>query len=105
MSKQEAFNTNFLTLKVSELYYRRNTLPNTTFSSSKQSTTRCVRLILIEFIPGLPMQDADPKSSSQSARQRITKTVVDFETMLYARDIVHPDIYLRRIPAYRSVNH
>lgn len=56
-----------------------------------------MRLILIEFIPGLPLRDADPRNFSQRERQRIMKAVVDFETLLYSRDIVHKDIHPRNI--------
>lgn len=61
------------------------------------STTRCVRLILIEFIPGLSMRDADPKSFSQRARQQIMKAMVDFDTLLYSRDIIYSDLHPRNV--------
>ena len=71
----------------------------------RPSTTRCVRLILIEFILGLPMQDASPERFSQLARQQIIKAVVDFETMLYAQDIVHRDLHPRNIMLTNTDTH
>ncbi|CAN6618909.1 hypothetical protein TRVA0_007S02454 [Trichomonascus vanleenenianus] len=51
------------------------------------SQTRTVRLILIEHIPGLTMDDCNPEDFPQEARQLIIKTVVDFESTVYERDI------------------
>lgn len=56
-----------------------------------ESKTRCVRLILIEFIPGKTMRDIDPKGVTRADRQNILKTVVDFETLLYTRNLVLAD--------------
>ncbi|KAK9237751.1 hypothetical protein V1525DRAFT_149607 [Lipomyces kononenkoae] len=61
------------------------------------SKMRCVRLIVIEFIPGVAMGDANPACYSQPARQNIMKAVVDFETTLYTRNILHPDLHPRNI--------
>lgn len=63
----------------------------------EQSAERQVRLILIEFIPGVSMNSAKPESFSRSTRQHILKTIVDFETYLYAHDLVHRDIHPRNI--------
>lgn len=55
--------------------------------SVDSSTMRSVRLILIELIPGLSMRDLDPSEFSREERQIIMKSLVDFETLLYTRDI------------------
>lgn len=59
------------------------------------SATRSVRLLLIEFIPGTTLRDLDPKNVSRSDRQRIMKSVVDFDTSLYKKDIVLQDSHPR----------
>lgn len=58
---------------------------------------RYVRLILIEFIPGSSMLDIDPSNLSQSHRQHIMKSIIDFTTLLYTRDMVHQDLFRRNI--------
>ena len=43
------------------------------------------------------MQELGPHPFGQPDRQHIVKTVVDFETMLYTRNINHPDIHTRNV--------
>ncbi|KAL1852201.1 hypothetical protein Plec18167_006015 [Paecilomyces lecythidis] len=62
-----------------------------------QQTERQVRLILLEFIPGMSMASAKPEDYSQSTRKQIMKTIVEFETDLYTRDLVHHDMHPRNV--------
>ncbi|GAD96612.1 conserved hypothetical protein [Paecilomyces variotii No. 5] len=64
---------------------------------TKRQQPRYVRLILIEFIPGSSMLDIDPGNLSQSHRQLIMKSIIDFTTLLYTRDMVHQDLFQRNI--------
>jgi serine/threonine protein kinase len=59
--------------------------------------SREVRLILIENVPGISMQNLSPSNFTKSERQAIMKTIIDSETALYNRDIVHRDIHPRNI--------
>lgn len=61
------------------------------------STPRCVRFILMELIPGASMRDTDPNILSRRDRQRIMKRLVDFDTILYTRDIVYADKHPRNV--------
>jgi serine/threonine protein kinase len=54
---------------------------------------REIRLILIENIPGISMQNLSPSNFIKSERQMIMKAIIDSETALYNRDIVHRDIH------------
>lgn len=48
-----------------------------------------VRLILVEYIPGISMQQTNPEEFSQLTLQQLMKSVVDFETLVYhTRDIL-----------------
>ncbi|KAI9932345.1 hypothetical protein ASPWEDRAFT_739380 [Aspergillus wentii DTO 134E9] len=54
--------------------------------------SRTVRLILVEHIPGITMRDADPKDFSQTARQELMKSIIDFDTLIFHQaDIVNRD--------------
>jgi serine/threonine protein kinase len=55
--------------------------------------SREVRLILIENVPGISMQNLCPSDFTQSERQVIMKAIIDSETALYNREIVHNDIH------------
>ncbi|KZF24869.1 hypothetical protein L228DRAFT_243608 [Xylona heveae TC161] len=67
--------------------------------SSRRTTkmTRPVRFILIEYLPGTTMMNADPAAYSQQTRQHIMKAVVDFDTAIYARNIMNADLHPRNI--------
>jgi serine/threonine protein kinase len=59
--------------------------------------SREVRLILIENVPGISMQNLSPSNFTKSERQAIMKALIDSETALYNREIVHRDIHPRNI--------
>jgi serine/threonine protein kinase len=59
--------------------------------------SREVRLILMENVPGVSMQDLNPSNLAQSERQAIMKAIIDSETALYNCDIRHTDLYPRNI--------
>ena len=58
---------------------------------------REVRLILMENVPGISMQNLRPSNFTKSERQAIMKAIIDSETALYNRNIVHRDIHPRNI--------
>ena len=58
---------------------------------------RHVRLILMEFIPGKSMQQANPQDYPQEQRQAIISSILDAETVIYANNIVLLDLYPRNI--------
>ncbi|OJJ34690.1 hypothetical protein ASPWEDRAFT_182838 [Aspergillus wentii DTO 134E9] len=59
---------------------------------------RTVRLILVEYIPGILMKDANPQDFSQSARQQVMKKIIDFETDVYfKKDMCNEDISPRNV--------
>ncbi|KAK2735608.1 hypothetical protein FQN55_002192 [Onygenales sp. PD_40] len=58
-------------------------------------TTRSVRLILMEIVPGTSMQQLKPTDFSQLQRQAIMKAVIDAETLLYTYNISHGDRHPR----------
>ncbi|CAN6644531.1 hypothetical protein TRVA0_020S01948 [Trichomonascus vanleenenianus] len=55
--------------------------------------TREVRLILLEYIPGLTMQQSNPQAFTKEERQLILKRVIDFESSVYKRDIYLTDFF------------
>ncbi|KGM92148.1 uncharacterized protein PADG_11684 [Paracoccidioides brasiliensis Pb18] len=63
-----------------------------------RSEMRTVRLILMEYIPGISMQQANPeKYFSRLALQEIMKSVIDFESRLYEQDILLTDLSPRNV--------
>ncbi|EEH19028.2 hypothetical protein PABG_01347 [Paracoccidioides brasiliensis Pb03] len=62
-----------------------------------KKTSRSIRLILIEKVPGISMQRLNPTNHTRSERQNILKAIVDAESMLYAHDIFHRDIHPRNV--------
>ncbi|ODH45038.1 hypothetical protein ACO22_00430 [Paracoccidioides brasiliensis] len=62
-----------------------------------KKTSRSIRLILIEKVPGISMQRLNPTNHTRSERQNILKAIVDAESMLYAHDILHRDIHPRNV--------
>lgn len=58
---------------------------------------RSVRLILIELIPGFSIQKADPHQTSQKARRSIMKTLIEFDTLVYAKNILLRDVHPRNV--------
>ncbi|CAN6646374.1 hypothetical protein TRVA0_021S02036 [Trichomonascus vanleenenianus] len=59
--------------------------------------TRQVRLILIELIPGTSMQQKNSKDFSQQTRQRMIKSVIDFESLVYQQGITLRDLMPRNV--------
>lgn len=57
------------------------------------SCKRSVQLILIEFIPGLPVRDANPHGMPRELRQPIMKSLIEVETLLYSKYLAHQDIH------------
>ena len=49
--------------------------------------TRNVRMILIEHIPGLIMEDANPEFFDQSIRQDLMRSIVNLESELHERNV------------------
>lgn len=66
------------------------------------SGNRAVRLILIEYIPALSMQQVNPGDFSQYTRKHIMKSVVDFESLVYERDILLTDLSPRNVIMLKS---
>ncbi|KAJ5091819.1 hypothetical protein NUU61_006689 [Penicillium alfredii] len=62
---------------------------------SKQ--TRTVRMILIKYIHGVTMRDAKPEHYSQSARQKILKSIVDLDSRVYEKNIQLQDLHPRNV--------
>ncbi|KAB8275519.1 hypothetical protein BDV30DRAFT_64715 [Aspergillus minisclerotigenes] len=62
-----------------------------------ESRTRTVRLILLEYIPGKTMLAADPQDYDQLSRQALLKSAIDFESLVYERDVLLTDFTLRNI--------
>ncbi|KAJ9219570.1 hypothetical protein DTO027B5_4838 [Paecilomyces variotii] len=58
---------------------------------------RTVRLILLDYIPGTSMQQVNPKDFSQQTRQQIMRSIVDFETLIFQRNIALTDLSPRNI--------
>ena len=65
-------------------------------------TSRSVRLILMENVPGICMQKLKPVDFTQSERQNILKAVVDAESLLYTHNVQHRDVHPRNILVLRS---
>lgn len=61
------------------------------------SAKRSVRLILIEAIPGSSMLNSDPHALSQQARQNITKSIIEFNSSVYAKGIILGDLHQRNV--------
>lgn len=61
------------------------------------TTTRLVRLILIELVSGTSMQQLSPMKFSQRDRQAVIKAIIDAETLLYTCNVRHGDIHPRNI--------
>lgn len=61
------------------------------------STKRHVRLILIQSIRGWSMRDICPRTVPQQVRQDIIKSLIEFDTLAYTRDIIIADKHTRNI--------
>ena len=58
---------------------------------------RSVRLIIIELIPGSSMQNTDPNQFSQETRQNIMEFLIEFESLVYSRNILLRDLHPRNV--------
>lgn len=67
--------------------------------STSSTTTRSVRLILIERILGTCMRDLQPqlKHIPQYQRQKLMAKIVEAETLLFHYRVVHGDIHPRNV--------
>ena len=68
------------------------------------SATRTVRLILIEHIQGLSMRQVDAMRYPQDTRQQIMKTVIEFESAVYEKDVVLTDLSPRNVMVLDNVS-
>jgi serine/threonine protein kinase len=58
---------------------------------------RKVRLILLEHLPGISMQEADAEDFSTQTRQNMMKKIIDLETCIYARGVRLRDLSPRNV--------
>ncbi|KAJ0424718.1 hypothetical protein BJY00DRAFT_309135 [Aspergillus carlsbadensis] len=68
-----------------------------TRARTRARTSRNVRMILIEYIPGIAMVDANPREYQQSVRQEIMKSIVNIESKVYEKDILLTDLEPRNV--------
>ena len=68
------------------------------------STKRCVRLTLMELIPGSSMRNVDPHGLSQQTRQQIMKSLIELYTLAYSREIILVDTHPRNVMLTSSVS-
>lgn len=59
--------------------------------------TRIVRLILPEYINTKSMQQVSPKDYPQDIRQQMLKSIIDFDSLVYERDILLRDLCPRNV--------
>lgn len=53
----------------------------------------------MEFIPGPSMQNLDPKNIPQKTRQNLMKYIIEFDTLVYSKNIDLTDVLPRNIIA------
>ena len=58
---------------------------------------RPVRLILIEAVNGASMRDLNVEQFSQTERQTIMRMVIEAETNIHMRNVMHRDLYPRNV--------
>ncbi|KLJ11865.1 hypothetical protein EMPG_12986 [Blastomyces silverae] len=61
------------------------------------SKIRTVRLILLEYIPGISMQQANPQMFSRHSRQEFMKSIINFESRVYEQNILLTDLSPRNV--------
>ncbi|KAJ5584626.1 uncharacterized protein N7459_004426 [Penicillium hispanicum] len=59
--------------------------------------SRAVRMILIEYVQGTIMSAVKPEDFPQSTRQKILRSIVDLESLIYEKDIFLKDLYPRNV--------
>ena len=67
--------------------------------------TRVVRLIVIEYISGVSMQQAHPGRYSLHSRQQIMEWVIDFESLVLQLDIALTDLCPRNVMLPNTSDH
>lgn len=68
----------------------------------ENSRFRTVRLILMEFISGTSMQQTGPENFSQRTRKQFLRSIIDFESLVYERDIMLTDLFPRNVILVKS---
>lgn len=58
---------------------------------------RMVRLVLMERIDGAPMNSMKPKTLSTEKRQEILKHIINVESSIYTKDVIHGDLLPRNV--------
>ncbi|PLB33655.1 uncharacterized protein BDW47DRAFT_134967 [Aspergillus candidus] len=58
----------------------------------ESSQTRTVRLILLEYVPGISMHQADSQDFTQDWRMRIMNWVISFESLAYKMGVLLTDL-------------
>jgi hypothetical protein len=66
--------------------------------------SRTIRLILLEFLPGISMAEANAKRFSIQTQQNIIKKIIDLETDIFARGIHLADLSPRNVMMTDSKN-
>ncbi|RAK87304.1 hypothetical protein BO79DRAFT_229668 [Aspergillus costaricaensis CBS 115574] len=66
-------------------------------AETNEMCSRTVRLILNEHVPGRSMLQAGPSNFPQRDRQQIMKSVIEFESEVYRRDILLTDLSPRNV--------
>ncbi|CAN6660685.1 hypothetical protein TRVA0_032S01398 [Trichomonascus vanleenenianus] len=61
------------------------------------SKTRQVRLILLEYIPGLSMKQFNPSKIPQDIRKKVMKKVIDVESLVYKRDVLLREVWPQNV--------
>ncbi|KAL4895191.1 hypothetical protein BDV59DRAFT_192116 [Aspergillus ambiguus] len=61
------------------------------------TSTRIVRMILVEHIDGITMSHASPNNLPRSTRHHILRSIVDLESRTYEKDIWHIDLEPRNV--------
>ena len=61
------------------------------------SQPRTVRLILLDYVPGISLQQTDPLRFTQYQRLQIMKCVIDFESSAYKLGVLLTDLCPRNV--------
>lgn len=67
--------------------------------------SRTVRLILLEYMPGVPMNLLQPTDFSRRIRKKVMKAIVNAESQIYKRDIRLMDLHPRNILVQGLIEH
>lgn len=58
---------------------------------------REVRMVLLEYIQGIPMSRVEPEKLYKASRQRIISSIVELEGKIYANNMCLNDLYPRNV--------